>query len=278
MKTHPPAKRDKAVVVQLKQRVTVKPWKIAVALPGGNQILGSMNRLWLAPCRLADGGDVMAYIKALDERRLCIELICAAVGNAMGVPCPAPLLVIVRAGNYGIRSAEGASLMFGSQAFDHPDVARPLRDRELILHNLRQAKLLELAGVFDEWIANSDRHDGQILFGSNAGPIFIDHEQAIGKLVKSVDSVKNWIVDEYVALLSDDDRKQVLTILRAKAAIAHTIDLASGLSRGIDYLAHGADLLSEVTNFLSARLPELDRLLSIRTNPSQGYLHATSVT
>nr|WP_309915930.1 HipA family kinase [Caballeronia sp. LZ033] len=218
----------------------------------------------------------MAYIKSLDERRLFVELLCAAIGGTMGVPCPSPLLVFVRTGNYGVTSKQGATLMFGSQAFNHPDVARPLRDRELILHNLRQAKLLELAGVFDEWIANDDRHDRQILFGSSAGPLFIDHERAMSSAVSANDSVKNWLIDEYISMMNDEDRKKVLSLLRSKAAKAHEVNLGSDLSDGIEYLSRGSELLADLTNFLAARLPELDRLLATRTQPEQGYLRVTA--
>lgn len=265
-----------ADIVPLRVKRRIDAWKVAVALPGGNLVSRRSKDLWLVPARDLEGADTMLYIRPANERQLLVDLLCAAVGRAMLVPCPMPYQVLVQPGLYGTPRTDTASVMFGSQASQHPDVARPLRSKSLILHNLKQAKLLELAGVFDEWVANPSRHGWQILFGSNAGPIFISHADALNPLIRAADAVKNSLLDEYCDGLSDADRSSLRSLLQTKAAVAHDVDLRLDVSETLKFMKGSAKLLSDMVDFLAQRLPELDRLLSSRAQPKQAYLDTGS--
>lgn len=240
-------------------------------MPGGNLLEESPSRLWLAPAKLYDGSDAMLYLKELDENRLLVHLLCAAVGHALACPCPPAFLVMAQPGHYGPSKA-GFTFLFGSYSANHPDVARPLYDPALIVRNLKHAKMLELACVFDEWIANPNRLGQRMLFGSRSGPLFIDHDHAISPMIEATNTVKNWLLDEYKASLDEKELPNLFQALRRGAARAQDVVLTTDMSNALYWLGQGAERLAEMTAFLSSRLDELDKLLSERAIPSQSYI------
>src|SRR5690554_614657 len=132
-------------------------------LPGAVPIHNeNINPVWRGNVQLADKRRTM-YVKAVDQRTLAVEVICALVGRALGLPIPKPALVKVTA--RAMPEATVPTLFFGSESVDNPDLKRWLRkDSEAAMQGLATWSRLLDAGCFDEWVANADRHGGNILW------------------------------------------------------------------------------------------------------------------
>ncbi len=116
--------------------------------------------------------EVEAYVKCVDERRLLVEFASALLGRLLGLPVPEPVLVFVPA-QFG---KEGYA--FGSIAEPHPNMRGQPTDG-FAFSRLRQWSKLASAACFDEWIANCDRHPGNLLFDGRRNFWLIDHDRAM---------------------------------------------------------------------------------------------------
>lgn len=144
------------------------------AVPVHNE---NINPVWRGNVQLADKRRTM-YVKAVDQRTLAVEVICALVGRALGLPIPKPALVKVTA--RAMPEATAPTLFFGSESVDNPDLKRWLRkDSEAAMQGLATWSRLLDAGCFDEWVANADRHGGNILWGGGSNFSLIDHSEAL---------------------------------------------------------------------------------------------------
>jgi hypothetical protein len=145
--------------------------RCGVLLPGGCQLSEGINQAVRGVVRTA-AGDVVAVCKHLPRQAFLTEMLCALLGRALSLPIPEPLIVI---------HAETQEALFGSVDIEHPNLTRHLRhiDSETLRRRLLQWRSFAAAGLFDEWIANADRHPGNILHDGGAGFWLIDHDQAL---------------------------------------------------------------------------------------------------
>jgi hypothetical protein len=133
---------------------------------------------------LDDHGEITScFIKDLDPRQLANELMAAALGLAAGIPIPRPIIVKV---DPGIIAASKCPLPDGSGhlAFASSDVDISTV-QQLYVGNadgipLIHEKLAAWPGIggmygFDTWIANTDRHQGNLLFAGQNEVWLIDH-------------------------------------------------------------------------------------------------------
>lgn len=147
-------------------------------LPGAVPIHNNnINPVWRGNVQLSDRRRTM-YVKAVDSRTLAVEVICAVMGRSLGLPIPRPAIVNVTP--IALPDLQAPALFFGSESVDNPDLKKWLnRDSEDTMQALRSwSKLLD-AGCFDEWLANADRHGGNILWGGGNNYSLIDHSEAL---------------------------------------------------------------------------------------------------
>ncbi len=151
---------------------------IGTLLPGAVAIHNlNVNPVWRGNVTLGSIRRQM-YVKAVEPRTLAVEVICAVVGRAIGLPIPRPGLVQV---NRGVLPRISEPTVFlGSESVDNPDLKLWLRrDHDATLAQLSGwAKLID-AGCFDEWTGNADRHGGNILYGGGSNFVLIDHSEAM---------------------------------------------------------------------------------------------------
>jgi len=114
--------------------------------------VGSLNITWKAQI-LSDAGELSAITKQIPEREILVECLRALLGRAMGLPIPRPMLL----------HDEALGLLFGSEELPHPDLKRAQLSLLLVETLLSRWDYLPSAIVFDEWIANPDRHGGNLL-------------------------------------------------------------------------------------------------------------------
>lgn len=237
----------------------------------GRRVDGSRNEVWLCQAYDGLGQGLILYVKPkLTTRALLVEALAAQVGQCIGLPCPAPYLVTVNPVYVG--GARGKPLIgFGSAQVGLHGFARPIHDVDVMLTTLEASGLAPVACAFDEWIANSVRGPGDVMFDSETGPVFIDHEAAMNPLTAPDAAVTNWLADRIVERIAPGKRPELLKAIRARAAAVHTAQL--GQVPSIVHIAQdGAAIYLSLIKFLAERLEHLDRLLSLRILPQQSYI------
>ncbi|ENE2730579.1 TPA: hypothetical protein UM350_004339 [Stenotrophomonas maltophilia] len=121
-------------------------------------------------------GDVEAYVKRLaSSREVLVEVACAVMARQLDLPVPQPLLVYVP------EHMGGPYVAYGSVAAGNGDLSAFIEGGQLqvILDQLRAWPGLIKAACFDEWIANCDRHERNILYNGIGEFWLIDHGLAV---------------------------------------------------------------------------------------------------
>lgn len=144
--------------------------KFGLLLPGYCPVGDGINAAVRGMVRTNEG-DVVAICKVLDGRGLAVELVCAELGCCIGLPVPQAMVAV----------SEDRALWFASEDEGHPSVRHylsPHAEQDFKRRLLAWPKLSH-AGCFDEWIANPDRHGGNILHDGGTGFWLIDHDHAL---------------------------------------------------------------------------------------------------
>jgi hypothetical protein len=158
---------------------------LATVLPGAKGFNeGNVNETFRGQILLADGSVKNAVIKDLDERQLCNELHACVLARAAGLPTPDAYLALVRGLDLTVTKApylhDGNRLVFASVDVKVPNItfraraASPDEQQQLLRDILEWGDLGRLY-AFDAWIANIDRHPGNLLFGGRNEIWLIDH-------------------------------------------------------------------------------------------------------
>jgi len=145
----------------------------------------NINSVFRGEVLCSDGTTVRAFIKDLDIREFANELLAAAIGLELGLPIPKPIIAkaspdVMSASKIQIPESD-SHLVFASAAASAPPILQVLRDAgtaspEVLARLATWPDLGRLYG-FDTWIANVDRHRGNLLFGGQSDVWLIDHGQ-----------------------------------------------------------------------------------------------------
>lgn len=245
---------------------------IAATSGTGNRVEGTRNEIWLCPAYARNTHPLLLYVKlGLSTRAMLVEALCAQLAQCLGLDSPPPFLVAVQPHHVG-REPGDKVLAFGAEDLSERSMARPLRNLETLLTLLRDQRVTDLATVFDEWIANEVRSPSDVLVSPEARLYLIDHEASLGEGMRPDQGISNWLAKRLTQTMTGaQERATFLRQLRARLAALHRVKLgtpptAAALS------PDGDRLYRELLGFLRDRLAHLDRLLSERVVPEQGYL------
>lgn len=207
------------------------------------QEASGINPTWRVVAR-TEIGDLDAYAKAIDDEEIMIETACAMAGIEMGLPIPRPMLL----------HWEGAGFLFGSEAIPHPTLQARLNQHADIAATLATWKQLPASATFDEWIANPDRHAGNLITDGAGSFWLIDHGLAMR--ADPSQGIDNRLLAVAIAGASDDLRqRKLLNAIRSAETDANGVD--------IERMATGAAWINRtVLDFLQARIPHINRILS----------------
>lgn len=165
--------------------VFVPHLSLARALPGAKRLQGNDSGVNPTYVGLVDTGvrNLEAYIKVLTPRQLVNEIISAQLGHALKLPMPQAFLVIGSpADGYGDPAPQWRAgpdrLLFASEAAPNgvwrpPSVMSPYPTKWIT-----SWQHLPVTVCFDDWIANVDRHHGNLLFDGSGNFLLIDHSHA----------------------------------------------------------------------------------------------------
>jgi hypothetical protein len=113
--------------------------------------------------------------------------------------------------------------------------------------------------VFDEWIVNDDRHEGNVLFDGRNSFSFIDHDRALSKdCLHKETSPANWIFK----LLKDNKRVVESSRIENFIAACNAVETQL-LTNDIPRLS-SHPMLIEMAMFITDRVEYLEQLVQKR--------------
>ncbi len=154
----------------------------ATLLPGATRVTEGACDSWKGTVRDSTGVDRVAFIKMLPEKQLWSEVAAALIATALALPAPRPMLVKVERtelpDSQSWQDKEMSRIAFASEDAMHPSFKHFLRLNDAAKLRLLSWKHFNQTGVFDEWIANRDRHNGNLLYDGHDNFLLIDHSHA----------------------------------------------------------------------------------------------------
>ena len=252
----------------------MEEFSVGTLLPGATRITnGNINPVWRGNVQL-EGFRRQMYVKFVTPRTLAVEVICALMGRALKLPIPKPAIVYVAPESLEGQGflLEKEAIFFGAESVDNPDlkqwVSQSSEGFEVIT---RWAKIID-AGCFDEWIANHDRHGGNILYGGGTNFSLIDHSEALGKhIYASTPAAQNTLLQ----IASNRKSEVQRTELYRKAAVAASpfgaVSIDAAIIATLD-LATSTSEAGELVRLLAERIEHLMMLISARIGHKQTAL------
>ncbi|MGY9038331.1 MAG: HipA family kinase [Rhodobacterales bacterium] len=145
---------------------------------------GNINDTFRGQVLTSDSETHQAIIKDLDLIQLCNELLACCLARTIGLPIPESFLGIVRPGVLNVSKApllqDGSRLVFVSVDVKVPNVTyrwcgSDTDGKKALLDEVTKWSDLGNLYAYDTWIANVDRHMGNLLFGGKGEFWLIDH-------------------------------------------------------------------------------------------------------
>lgn len=216
-----------------------------------------------------------AVLKDLAPKELANEIFAVILAIKLGLPVPPAFIGITEPGNpCATRTIlkDGRGLMFASVNVGSPSIGSliigpPDQDVLALLKPIvgilsKQPWLGDLYG-FDAWVANVDRHIGNLLFASETGIWIIDHGRCFtGPNWTQSDLVANGryphrMRDWVTPFLSSADRKRLADEAASLPIRLHGIDVrgVDGRNNVIELI--GASDFEALASFLIERVPHI---------------------
>lgn len=161
----------------------------------------SINSLFRGQIVLSDGSTKSCILKNVPRVEILNEIISAALASAMNLPVPDVVLAFVPDTlNLQQEFSKCLPVLGGRIAFATVDVQVPnlaqrfhstsLSQQPAIINHLVNWQLKSDLYCFDTWLANTDRHCGNVLLSSNGDLWLIDHGRCFIK--------ENWVPAELI--------------------------------------------------------------------------------
>ncbi|WP_159818131.1 HipA family kinase [Colwellia sp. 20A7] len=246
--------------------------KIGVMLPGAQLFNDqNVNPTWKAHVKTHEKV-IVAFVKQISLHKLYVECVCAIIGRYIGLPIPKPIIVKVTNENFSGIPVGQFRLAFGSEDAAYPSFRRYINSNE----QLAMTKLIEFSrtldiAVFDEWIGNWDRNQGNILYDGGNHFSFIDHENAIDPNLAFDSAARaNIIIDAIYSSQSEFEKYKVNRNVKTSIIPQYEkfpFSLISDKTYATSYLSD-EEVLS-VISFLENRIIVLEKLFAKRLNLKQ---------
>lgn len=137
--------------------------------------LQNASDLWLGNALRGEDDEVRLYIKAAAPHEILSECLCAVAGNFFDLPIPNTYVV------HDPQQLLGRQFLIGSEDMDAPSLRQYLqvKDPNVTEALMQWARLYE-STIFDEWTANPDRNQGNLLWDGGKEWHLIDQARALG--------------------------------------------------------------------------------------------------
>jgi hypothetical protein len=249
--------------------------QLATVLPGAEPFKESnINETFRGQVLLGDGSVRGAILKDLDPQQLANELLVSVLARSAGLPTPDAYLALVRGGDLpvvlGPALPDGNRLVFASVDVKVPNITFRARGGTADEQRRLIDEILEWAGVgslygFDAWVANVDRHPGNLLFGGKEQVWLIDHGHCLSGPTWTPEDLKedgdynNRLTEWLTARMNLAQKKK-----RSSEANKLAIDLRSIDVNDATLASHVRALLppahvAAATSFLKGRVDKVPR-------------------
>lgn len=258
--------------------MTIRPVEFASVLPGAVAFKENDNvtDTYRGQILQSNGTVSAAIVKDVPAKELANELISFVLARELDLPIPTAYLARVRSEDLRLTKSPvmpaGGRLAFASVDVQSPNLAfrykTDVPGQARLLGAVTAWPPLGRLYGFDAWIANVDRHAGNLLFGSGAEAWLIDHGWAFSGPSWSLDDLKavvayrHRLAEWLTPHLTDAGKNS-----RANQAGVLESDLSTFDVDGAIAASHAAAFLSDdelvgVRQFLSNRIGEVTRLAS----------------
>ncbi len=155
---------------------------------GAQPVQEGVCETWKGTIYTSTGDPTISFVKILPNRQLISEIVCALIGRAIGLKIPRPFLVKIDKNvlpNSQIWVAGMASCFgYGSEDAGLPNfkraiVGQSLKNQSRLKSILQSWPDYRRVALFDELVANPDRHIGNLLFDGKDKFWLIDHSHAL---------------------------------------------------------------------------------------------------
>jgi len=217
-----------------------------------------------------------AYVKLMSGRQLVNELAASVLGRLVGLRMPRAFLVLVRQSDYShspaVQAASGDVIAFATEAVGSGSALRrvTLNSPAAFALFLKSWKEWPEAATFDEWIANADRHPGNVLIGQFGEVWLIDHSHAFtgpswnAATLNPLVFVPNQLCDHASKCISLADRFNAYAAALNVSALFAVINAENALRTAyIDQQVNTADF-SALASFVALRASKPYEAISVR--------------
>ncbi|WP_044489422.1 HipA family kinase [Enterobacter sp. R4-368] len=240
--------------------------RIGRLLPGYRDV-GIGSRAPVRGISLFAEGESVVIAKRIPSREIAVELICSSIGRELGLRIPEPVLLADADKNW----------YFGSVDVGHPNLSQVVTASDnAIISKLESWPGLLSAACFDEWIANPDRCDDNLLF-DGLGFILIDHGMAIPQGMDASDWSDDYYTNALLDIASDNCGRAENERSKLAVAAQEWCYSVQGFDAAYDE-SHLPDVIrqehkQQISKFLRERVAALGDVLYRKLNPVQGALN-----
>lgn len=222
--------------------------------------------------------EVTAYAKELKDLDLLVEIMTTLLARESGIPMPEPVLAF---------SKDGNKLLFATIDVKYPDLTKrlvldpaannvPLNAQNMpILRKLSEWPLITESIAFDEWIANEDRHVGNVLFDGISKFMLIDNNLAMRPHFSPTNPITNNQLLTIHLIFNNDElsRQRIKTKLSSLSDYFDTL-LPDKIGMSLKKQLEGIDesIIDRMVLFLQTRLIHLSKITSAKIPVNQQRL------
>lgn len=243
---------------------------------------GKPDELWVGTAfgPGADERDIDVYMRVAQAQPIVAELLCSVVGRAMGLPIPEPFIIAIGKGDLPgsmlVDATAPVTYAFACKALEGEEFAQLMReDSDTALQLLLAWQHLVPVTAFDEWLANTDRNLGNILFAARSLWL-IDHADALGGSARRLYALGEIAHDAFTNKLGTlfsgfnaTQRRQQLDEAARWLVSASTLNLGEAVALTGLELWHSAAEQAELLDFVKQRLAVTHSLLCTRLGHPQ---------
>lgn len=222
--------------------------------------------------RTEDGFTKHAIIKDLPLLELCNELLAYTLAVSLNLPTPECHLGLVNGGALHTKEAptttDGCNLVFISIDVKTPNLTTQIKNtnnagKKQIVSHLTKWKSLSHVYAFDTWVANIDRHAGNLLFGGKDEIWIIDHGYCFtgpNWASLSIDPNKpyrNRMSEWLTKLLSDNERVEKAKEVPSFVQLLENFDAAEIFNSSYINKLLPIELVEVLKDFLQKRVSKV---------------------